>query len=82
MYVKHLLSRGNCMSNPNVGVRPFPPLFHVKFFARYSRCLLSPIYRVVFIGVSGLLTFILGKLFTSWTCRGAITHDGSSPGWL
>lgn len=30
--VKLLLGRDNCMSSPNVGVRSFPPLFHVKFF--------------------------------------------------
>lgn len=69
-------------SNPNVGVRSFPSLFHIFFFFCLLfplLCLLSPIYRAPFIGVSRLLTFILGKLFTSWTCHRAITHQSSSP---
>lgn len=68
-------------SNPNVGVRSFPSLFNIIFFCPLFPllCLLSPIYRAPFIGVCRLLTFILGKLFTSWTCRGAITHPSSSP---
>lgn len=80
-YVKHLLGRGDHMSNCDVGVRLFPPLFHTKIFCPLFPllCLLSPIYRVPFIGVCRLLTFILGKLFTSWTCHGAITHQRSSP---
>lgn len=69
------------LSNPTVGVRSFPALFHSKFFLLLFPllCLLHPIYRTPFTGVSRLLTFILGILFTSWTCHRAITHPGSSP---